>query len=329
MKSASFSGENLKFLMDVTGVSSNKIAELLGVSLSSVKFWREGKLIPSVSNLMKLADFFAVPMDYLCDRCDIELAKAIQTDYKARFRELRTDAYDMYLTVGPPKLTFDSNVIAVWPYNLLEAIFQEPWEKPLNHFQEKGLEWVLDSLTERQKSSVISYFRDEETLESIGKNEGLTRERIRQIIAKSLRLMRHPAWKHRIVEGYDDTKTVEKALREKRELLEEKEKELEQKEQQLKILKETLDRREAVLNQKVQKITGYKASIETEPKNIQIEDLNLSVRSFHCLKRAKINTVQDILDYSDDLQNIKNLGQKSLNEIRTVVQRLTGADITI
>ena len=47
-----------------------------------------------------------------------------------------------------------------------------------------------------------------------------------------------------------------------------------------------------------------------------LEELNLSVRSFNCLKRAKITTVQQLLDTtSEDLLNIRNLGRKSLDEI--------------
>lgn len=47
-----------------------------------------------------------------------------------------------------------------------------------------------------------------------------------------------------------------------------------------------------------------------------IEALNLSVRAFNCLKRAKIKTVQQLLDMSsEDLLKIRNLGRKSLEEL--------------
>lgn len=49
---------------------------------------------------------------------------------------------------------------------------------------------------------------------------------------------------------------------------------------------------------------------------ISIEDLELSVRAYNCLKRAQINTVEELLKYSSkDLQKIKNFGQKSINEV--------------
>ena len=47
-----------------------------------------------------------------------------------------------------------------------------------------------------------------------------------------------------------------------------------------------------------------------------IEELDLSVRSFNCLKRAGINTVGDLIGKSeDDMMKVRNLGRKSLDEV--------------
>lgn len=47
-----------------------------------------------------------------------------------------------------------------------------------------------------------------------------------------------------------------------------------------------------------------------------IEELDLSVRSFNCLKRAGINTVEDLVNKSpDDMMKVRNLGKKSLEEV--------------
>jgi len=47
-----------------------------------------------------------------------------------------------------------------------------------------------------------------------------------------------------------------------------------------------------------------------------IEELDLSVRSFNCLKRAGINTVEDLTTKSeDDMMKVRNLGKKSLDEV--------------
>ena len=47
-----------------------------------------------------------------------------------------------------------------------------------------------------------------------------------------------------------------------------------------------------------------------------IEELDLSVRSFNCLKRAGINTVQDLTEKTEDeMMKVRNLGRKSLDEV--------------
>lgn len=47
-----------------------------------------------------------------------------------------------------------------------------------------------------------------------------------------------------------------------------------------------------------------------------IEELDLSVRSFNCLKRAGINTVEDLISRTeDDMMKVRNLGRKSLEEV--------------
>ena len=49
---------------------------------------------------------------------------------------------------------------------------------------------------------------------------------------------------------------------------------------------------------------------------MSIEDLELSVRSFNCLKRANINTLGDLTAKSElEMMKIRNLGKKSLKEV--------------
>lgn len=50
--------------------------------------------------------------------------------------------------------------------------------------------------------------------------------------------------------------------------------------------------------------------------DMTIEELDLSVRSFNCLKRAGINTVEDLIDKTEeDMMKVRNLGRKSLEEV--------------
>ena len=59
----------------------------------------------------------------------------------------------------------------------------------------------------------------------------------------------------------------------------------------------------------------------TEPQNkgqqMMIEDLDLSVRSYNCLKRAGIQTVDELTQKTEDeMMRVRNLGKKSLKEVK-------------
>ena len=54
-----------------------------------------------------------------------------------------------------------------------------------------------------------------------------------------------------------------------------------------------------------------------------IEELDLSVRSYNCLKRAGINTVQELTQKTEeDMMKVRNLGKKSLEEVQSKLAEL-------
>ncbi len=58
-----------------------------------------------------------------------------------------------------------------------------------------------------------------------------------------------------------------------------------------------------------------------------IEELELSIRSFNCLKRASIDTVEDLIERTeDDMMKVRNLGRKSLEEI---IQKLSSLGLSL
>jgi DNA-directed RNA polymerase subunit alpha len=73
-------------------------------------------------------------------------------------------------------------------------------------------------------------------------------------------------------------------------------------------------------------------AIQEEPQQeedptgqIPVEELQLSVRAYNCLKRAQVNYVADLLEYSyEDLLEIKNFGQKSAEEVVEALQQRLG-----
>ena len=58
-----------------------------------------------------------------------------------------------------------------------------------------------------------------------------------------------------------------------------------------------------------------------------IEDMDLSVRSYNCLKRANIHTVEDLTKKTEDeMLKVRNLGRKSLDE---VIQKLESYGLSL
>jgi len=63
------------------------------------------------------------------------------------------------------------------------------------------------------------------------------------------------------------------------------------------------------------------AAAPTSEWDIPVETLNLSVRSFNCLKRAGISKVSELLDMTEDeIIKMRNFGKKSLDEIKQVLE---------
>ena len=70
---------------------------------------------------------------------------------------------------------------------------------------------------------------------------------------------------------------------------------------------------------------NIKTSLEKEEKVLEmsIEELELSVRSFNCLKRAGIATVEDLTNKSEtDMLKVRNLGKKSFDEVTAKLHSL-------
>lgn len=63
--------------------------------------------------------------------------------------------------------------------------------------------------------------------------------------------------------------------------------------------------------------------IKEKVLEMTIEELDLSVRSYNCLKRASINTVEELTEYSEsEMLRVRNLGKKSLDEVKAKLEEL-------
>ena len=170
-----------------------------------------------------------------------------------------------------------------YPDNLLYDIFGGEWEYPRPADFDGSLEYVLHSLTERERRVLDFRYKDGLTFEEIGKRECVTRERARQIHAKALRKLRRPERLIYLKYG------VSGVIRWKSE-----------------------SAREAAL--------ASLPKLDIKPEDITLEELELSVRSYNCLKRAGKCTLRDVSEMTfDELCHVRNLGKKSVDEICAVL----------
>lgn len=71
------------------------------------------------------------------------------------------------------------------------------------------------------------------------------------------------------------------------------------------------------------KLNGEPQDSGKENLSKPIEELQLTIRSYHCLKRANINTVEDITKKTaEEMMGLRSLGQKSYNEIKDKIHEL-------
>ena len=215
-----------------------------------------------------------------------------------------------------------------YPYNLVDAIFGEEiaWSADADHAA--GLEKVLETLTDRERKVIRLRFEQGLNLEETGKEFNVTRERIRQVEAKAIRKMRHPSRSKLILHGVAGAAELSE-LRVKEKELEERDKLVAAQEGKIKevlaFLKPMLDVFHVETEEPVEELSGPSELTKHTP----IEDMYLSVRSYNCLKRYGVDTVEDLIDaceHPEELLKVRNLGRKSLQEVIEKLFYIAGVD---
>ena len=188
----------------------------------------------------------------------------------------------------------------------LKALSQN--DLPIRIDEREFPNYLSKNLDSRTYQIMLERYEEGHTLQYIGKQHNLTVERIRQIITKTLCILSHPS---KVKEISMIPYAVHEARLRELKLLESKYNDL------LSVLRETFKNSEAreVLESCLLKNTGA--------KNIDIEDLDLSVRAYNSLKRAGYDTVSDIIDAGPDkLAKTRNLGLRSFDEVVDKIEAL-------
>lgn len=179
-----------------------------------------------------------------------------------------------------------------YPRNLMAAIMKQDYYNDRLPDIEDVTNTLL-TLLPHEKDVIEFRYKDGLTLKETGEYVGVTGERIRQIELKALRKLRHKSRLNNLVYVQVKASDYNALLNEVRKLRAD--------------------------------VSRLMIEMDTDPdfiikknKQVSIDELNLSIRPYNCLKRAGINTIGDILTH--DLLRVRNLGRKSLHEIVNVVE---------
>lgn len=201
------------------------------------------------------------------------------------------------------------NDLLDYPENILNdmGVLPESYE---NYYTEiipsfdKNFETVCERirLSEREIEIINGFYKNQILLSDLGKNLNITRERVRQIKDKTIAKLSHKGVIKTFLVSSDKYALISMEEREemKKELL----------------AKMTYELALEIVN-------NHNEELFTNSKDMDITELDLSVRSYNCLKRAGIDCVSKLCNMNyEKVLKIRNLGKKSLKEIKEKLAEL-------
>jgi len=196
-----------------------------------------------------------------------------------------------------------------FPANLLRDVHgnDDPISNGCDPEIRKGVSVALTMLHPIEEDILLLRYRDGKTLDEIGEMYDYTGERVRQIIVKGIRKLRHPARRILLNVGLDAY--IEKLVAQR--------------------VNNIVEAKVADAYQR-----GYEAGKGnqtqtsdnhfTDKKQLLIADLNMSPRTFNTLHRAEVLYVSDLLKYNsvEDILKIRLMGKRSMTEIAILLNEL-------
>jgi len=300
-------------LLKKTGVTVRELADRTGCSYNLLCKSLRGASGLSMNTIVRIADFFAVPLDFLCGRCTEEQARQILDNYAEHFQELRRAAYEDYLIKArqPIKLPDGKNGYP-YPYNLLHDVSGKPVDFIVS--DDRPLLEMLSSLSDAERRAIEAYYKDYKPCTSEEK----------PVIRRALRKMRKKAWADMLRLNISPSR------------IEELQAEIADEREQLNKRKVQLDEKECKLSCQIEHIKGLltslglhefvdKLEIKVPDKKIvdhrnhrtaDISALNLSVRTENCMRRANLHTIGQLIDFGvERLERCGGVGVKGYMEL--------------
>lgn len=255
--------ENMELIRKARKLTKVALAEAMGVSPSAV-YGTKGKNTPTIDRV-----------EAFCRAVGCRMG----------------DVLDGIVT--PYDYEIPDGIRGMWPYNLAEEVSgkskgSEEAEAFVRRTYAPGLLEEVENLDDRQKLVITLRYRSRLTLEDVAKELHVTRERVRQIEAKSIRILRsRESLNHWLLVPMERLLEAQK----------------ERDELKLKLI-----------------TSGRTEELKPEPKlkSVGIDEMDLSVRAYNCLRRAGIDTLADLRKMNrEDLMKVRNMGRKSLEDIIT------------
>lgn len=206
-----------------------------------------------------------------------------------------------------------------------------------NNVDQNIINEILEGLTEREEILLKWYFQLGNDLHSYDKNEYIKLQNqlgfnnvheMAKCMLKGLRKLQHPSRAKKLKKYILSPKTYTHKIDFKTLLINEFESFIHNNHLDEDSYLQNILRRNNMVFEKIENRLEIQLKTKNtgDLKRIQIEDLDLSIRSYSCLKRAKVSTLAELIDVIShgNLKNIKNLGNKSYQEIIEKVERYIG-----
>ena len=205
---------------------------------------------------------------------------------------------------------------------LYRELFDELPKRDMTETELPKLFSVFDTLTARERRIIEMRFGfgyEMMPRPAIGEELGVSADRVKQVELKALKKLRHESRARHIRPLFLTYEDMETEIA-KRDML------IASLQQDLLIARsENAKFRSAVkkLSETFAPLPIYTTQPTSEILDMTIEELDLSVRAYNCLKRAGIHTMQDLIDKREvEVTKIRNLGKKSLKEVLDKVKEM-------
>jgi len=279
---------NLKLYCETNNLTHKDLEALLGVSSATLNNWLTLKSEPDPKRQKLLEKVFHASFDKICSHI---VTARLMIDKPISIEDIFPYNFIISAIQGYNGGTNAINDYEEYPLRELDMDYRSI--SPVDFYSV-----FTTQLTDREQLVVHYRYRDGLTLDATSNRIGLTRERIRQIEYKAGRKT-----KRGLIQIIASRPKLE---------------ELKAENDQLRMY--------------IVSLQNMSSGEQPEPPfeithptlDTPIEDLDFSVRTYNCLKRAQINTVKDIVNYEESFLRVRNLGRRSVVEI---VDKIEGMHI--